>query len=330
MPLQNSQYDTLMRRYEEIRETHRHELLSREAEIAEKIPGITALDDRAAAASIAAAKRRIISPDADLSSYEEEMHKISEERTRLLTGHGYPADYLEMQYDCPLCRDTGFIDGARCACFKKASIDLLYSEYSISHVLEKENFRNFSFDWYSDTIQNELTGRTERQTARDAVMRAKHFISNAGRPDNNLYIYGNTGVGKTFLTHCIAKEMLDRSYSSLYFSARDFFDLLADATFGRDGRNSTHSQMILDCDFLTIDDLGTEVTNSFAASQLFHVLNERIAKNRSTIISTNMTPEEFSAVYTQRLYSRLLSHYKFIKLVGTDIRIQKKLRGGIT
>lgn len=330
MPLQNSQYDTLMRRYEEIRETHRHELLSREAEIAEKIPGITALDDRAAAASIAAAKRRIISPDADLSSYEEEMHKITEERTRLLTGHGYPADYLEMQYDCPLCRDTGFIDGARCACFKKASIDLLYSEYSISHVLEKENFRNFSFDWYSDTIQNELTGRTERQTARDAVMRAKHFISNAGRPDNNLYIYGNTGVGKTFLTHCIAKEMLDRSYSSLYFSARDFFDLLADATFGRDGRNSTHSQMILDCDFLTIDDLGTEVTNSFAASQLFHVLNERIAKNRSTIISTNMTPEEFSAAYTQRIYSRLLSHYKFIKLVGTDIRIQKKLRGGIS
>ena len=81
---------------------------------------------------------------------------------------------------------------------------------------------------------------------------------------------------------------------------------------------------------LTIDDLGTEVTSSFAASQLFHVLNERIAKNRSTIISTNMTPEEFSAVYSQRIYSRLLSHYKFIKLVGTDIRIQKKLRGGIT
>ena len=276
MPLRNSQYDTLMRRYEEIRETHRHELLSREAEIAEKIPGITALDDRAAAASIAAAKRRIASPEADLASYEAEMQEITRERSRLLTDHGYPADYLEMRYDCPLCRDTGFIDGARCACFKK------------------------------------------------------HFIANAGRPDNNLYIYGNTGVGKTFLTHCIAREMLDRSYSSLYFSARDFFDLLADATFGRDGRNSTHSQMIIDCDFLTIDDLGTEVTSSFAASQLFHVLNERIAKNRSTIISTNMTPEEFSAVYSQRIYSRLLSHYKFIKLVGTDIRIQKKLRGGIT
>ncbi len=319
-----------MRRYEEIRETHRHELLAREAEIAEKIPGITALDDRAAEASVTAAKRRIISPDADLSDYEAEMRDISKERVRLLEEHGYPANYLEMQYDCPLCRDTGFIDGIRCACFKKAAIDLLYSEYSISHVLEKENFRNFSFDWYSDTIQNELTGRTERQTARDAVMLARHFIANAGRPDNNLYIYGNTGVGKTFLTHCIAREMLDRSYSSLYFSARDFFDLLADATFGREGRNSTHSQMILECDFLTIDDLGTEVTNSFAASQLFHVLNERIAKNRSTIISTNMTPEEFSAAYTQRIYSRLLSHYKFIKLVGTDIRIQKKLRGGIT
>ncbi len=330
MPLRNSQYDSLMRRYEEIREAHRHEKEEREAEIAEKIPEISALDARAASASVSAARKRIISPDADLSSYEEEMRAISAERTRLLTSHGYPADYLEMQYNCPHCRDTGFVDGARCACFKKAAIDLLYSEYSISHVLEKENFRNFSFDWYSDTIQNELTGRTERQTARDAVLRARHFIANAGQPNNNLYIYGNTGVGKTFLTHCIAREMLDRSYSSLYFSARDFFDLLADATFGREGRNSSHTQMILECDFLTIDDLGTEMTNSFAASQLFHVLNERISRNRSTIISTNMTPDEFSVVYSQRIYSRILSHYTFIKLVGTDIRIQKKLRGGIS
>ena len=330
MPLRNSQYDSLMRRYEEIREAHRHEKEEREAEIAERIPEIAALDARAASASVSAARKRINSPDADLSSYTEEMRAISAERTRLLTSHGYPADYLEMQYNCPHCRDTGFVDGVRCACFKKAAIDLLYSEYSISHVLEKENFRNFSFDWYSDTIQNELTGRTERQTARDAVLRARHFIANAGQPNNNLYIYGNTGVGKTFLTHCIAREMLDRSYSSLYFSARDFFDLLADATFGREGRNSSHTQMILECDFLTIDDLGTEMTNSFAASQLFHVLNERISRNRSTIISTNMTPDEFSVVYSQRIYSRILSHYTFIKLVGTDIRIQKKLRGGIS
>ena len=147
-----------MRRYEEIREAHRHEKEEREAEITERIPEIAALDARAASASVSAARKRIISPDADLSSYAEEMRAISAERTRLLTSHGYPADYLEMQYNCPHCRDTGFVDGARCACFKKAAIDLLYSEYSISHVLEKENFRNFSFDWYSDTIQNELTG----------------------------------------------------------------------------------------------------------------------------------------------------------------------------
>ncbi len=330
MPLRNSQYDKLMRRYEEIRETHRHELLAREAEIAVRIPEIRALDDRAAAASVEAAKKRVFSPDADLTSYGEEMKRISDERVRLLSGHGYPTDYLSMQYDCPICRDTGYVDGVRCACFKRAAIDLLYNEYSIGDVLEKENFRNFSFDWYSDTIQNELTGKTARQTAQDAVIRARYFIAHAGWPDNNLYIYGNTGVGKTFLTHCIAKEMLDRSHSALYFSAREFFDLLADATFGREGRNSSHLQMILDSDFLTIDDLGTEATNSFSASLLFHVLNERIAKNRSTIISTNMTPEEFSAAYSQRIYSRLLSHYTFIKLVGTDIRVQKKLRGGNT
>ena len=330
MPLNNAQYEELMRTYDEIRERHRHELEARTEEIAAKIPGIALLNDRIGSASLEAAKKRILDPKADLSAFYKELEEIADQRIVLLQEHGYPGDYLNPTYDCPLCHDTGLVDGKRCSCFRKKEAALLYKDSKAADLLEKENFRHFSFDWYSDTIQNELTGRTERQTARDAVMRAKHFIANAGRSDNNLYIYGNTGVGKTFLTHCIAREMLDRSYSSLYFSARDFFDLLADATFGRDGRNSTHSQMIIDCDFLTIDDLGTEVTSSFAASQLFHVLNERIAKNRSTIISTNMTPEEFSAVYSQRIYSRLLSHYKFIKLVGTDIRIQKKLRGGIT
>ena len=128
MALLNAQYDAIMRGYDEIRDRHRHELSDREAEIAQKIPAISALDDEAAALSVSAAKRRIADPDADLSLYNESMRKITEKRARLLLDGGYPADYLEMQYDCPHCRDTGYIGSEQCACFKKAAAALLYKE----------------------------------------------------------------------------------------------------------------------------------------------------------------------------------------------------------
>ena len=146
--------------------------------------------------------------------------------------------------------------------------------------------------------------------------------------DNNLFLCGNTGVGKSFLSHCIMKEALDRSYSALYFTAGELFDLLADARFGRSQESLTRELPVYECDLLVIDDLGTELTNSFVAVQLFRLLNDRILRKRSTIISTNLTLNELSGIYTERVFSRITSHYTIIKLIGEDIRIQKKLKGG--
>lgn len=328
MPLLNSQYDALMRQYDEKREKHRHEQLDREQEIDRVIPEYRQLSEQISSMSLEAARVRIFDPKADITSYSNELHRIAQQKADLLARHGYPGDYLEMQYDCPLCRDTGFADGVRCSCFRKAATDLLYKEYSLGNILEKENFSHFSFTWYSDTIQDESTGRTERQLAREAYEKSIQFAENIGRPDNNLFIYGNTGVGKTFLTHCIAREVIENSHSALYFSARDFFDILADAAFEREGRDGSYERMILDVDFLTIDDLGTEVTSSFVSSQLFFVLNERIRRNRSTIISTNLSPMDLSGLYSERIFSRIISHYTIVKIAGNDIRLQKKLRGG--
>lgn len=328
MPLLNSQYDALMRQYDQKREKHRHEQLDREQEIDRVIPEYRRLSEQISSMSLEAARVRIFDPKADITSYSNELHRIAQQKADLLARHGYPEDYLEMRYDCPLCRDTGFADGVRCSCFRKAATDLLYKEYSLGNILEKENFSHFSFTWYSDTIQDESTGRTERQLAREAYDKSILFAENIGRPDNNLFIYGNTGVGKTFLTHCIAREVIENSHSALYFSARDFFDILADAAFEREGRDGSYERMILDVDFLTIDDLGTEVTSSFVSSQLFFVLNERIRRNRSTIISTNLSPMDLSGLYSERIFSRIISHYTIVKIAGNDIRLQKKLRGG--
>lgn len=169
---------------------------------------------------------------------------------------------------------------------------------------------------------------TARETAKDAVRKAWQFIDTFDKRFQNLFLYGNTGVGKTFLSNCIARELIDRANCVIYFTAFDLFDILAKNTFQR-GRDMTGTQEdILACDLLIIDDLGTELTNTFVASALFQCINERIMRKKSTIISTNLSLDQFSDTYSERIFSRITSHYTMIKLIGNDIRIQKRLLGG--
>jgi len=324
MSLGNTQYDALMRHYDEVRTRHRLEADERRAEVIEAVPEIKRLDDEIADLSVEAARARITSADADLSGFYSRLEEIAAERIAYLTKAGYPADYLEVKYDCPICRDTGYVDGQPCTCFKKAAIGLLAEKYSVSKVLEKENFSHFSFDCYSDKMKNEVTGLTARETARRAYDTARAFAGRIGQPDNNLLLYGNTGVGKTFLSHCIAADAISAGLSALYFSASDLFDVLADSSFGRSREPESAQDMILSCDLLVIDDLGTELTNSFVGSALFRVINDRILADRSTIISTNLMLDELSNRYSERIFSRITSHYRIIKLFGEDIRLQQK------
>ena len=254
---------------------------------------------------------------------KEEVAALAAERTALLLENGFPADYLEPHYFCPSCQDTGYIDGHKCACFKKAEIELLYTQSNLAEILQKENFDHFSFEWYSDTMKNEATGLTARDTAKRAYDMARNFVRDFDSRFQNLFLYGSTGVGKTFLSHCIAHDLLESSHCVLYFSAFDLFDRLAQTAFSRKSETDPGEEFILDCDLLIIDDLGTELTNSFVSSQLFLCINERIARRKSTIISTNLKLEDFSSTYSERTFSRIASNYQMIKLIGNDIRIQK-------
>ena len=137
--------------------------------------------------------------------------------------------------------------------------------------------------------------------------------------------YGNTGTGKTFLTNCVAKELLDRGNSVIYFSAFSLFDILAKNTFGKHPEIAGDYHNIFNCDLLIIDDLGTESPNSFTVSQLFQCLNERILRKKSTIISTNLSLKEIADIYSERISSRITSSFTLLKLYGEDIRILKKL-----
>ena len=328
MPLQNYQYDTIMREYNRRQARNRRIQEEHLAEAYEKIPRLREIDEEVATLSARKARALISRQEVGIEDLRNDIALLSQERTALLLSSGYPADYLEMSYTCPLCQDTGYIGSQKCSCFKKAEIELLYTQSNLKEILEKENFDHFSFDYYSDTMKNEATGLTARETAKRAYNTARNFVDDFDKRAQNLFLYGSTGVGKTFLSHCIASELLKTAHCVLYFSAFDLFDLFARYTFSSSEEAKDAHANIFDCDLLIIDDLGTELTNSFVSSQLFLCINERILRKKSTIISTNLPLDRFMETYSERTFSRISSNYTIIKLFGNDIRIQKKLLGG--
>lgn len=328
MALQNTQFDAIMRSYDRRQIQNRRSQEERIREVYEKIPRIEEIQQTIISVSTQKARDLLMKRVKDTGDLEEQISLLSEEKYHLLREHGYPADYLDMHYQCPACRDTGFIDGKKCICLKNAIMDLLYDQSNIREILEKENFETFSFDWYSDKIVNETTGKTPLEHARFAVQRSMEFVEFFSELHPNLFIYGDTGVGKTFLSHCIARELIKKGERVLYFSAYDLFHFLAVQAFSREEEASSFTfESVCEADLLIIDDLGTEMTNSFVKTQLFSILNERLTHRKSTIISTNYDMETFSNVYTTRIFSRIIQNFTLLNLIGKDIRVQKALGG---
>lgn len=325
MPLTNSQYNALMRVYEEKR-AKSHDLANLHYERAcQKVPELASIDASISSASLDQAKKLLAGDNTALASLKEDIRSLSDRRRRLLSDAGFPEDYLEQHFECPDCQDTGYVGTKKCHCFLKAIIDLFYTQSNLKGLLEQENFEHFNFDYYSSNYRDRLSGQNSRELATRAYQECMNFIHNFDTEHGNLLLFGNTGIGKTFLSHCIAKEVMDSLHSVLYLTASEFFDALLEKALTRNDESCLLYEQIHQCDLLIIDDLGTERNTDFVVSQLFVCLNDRILNRKSTIISTNLTLEEIKTNYTERTFSRISNHYKILRLAGDDIRIQKKL-----
>ncbi len=325
MALTNSQYDAIMRIYEQ-KHLRTHDRLTRHySEIYEKITRIREIDDEISHLGVAGAKALIDGNTDAPARFRERLHALTGEKQALLIASGYPADYLEPSYECPDCQDTGYIDGRKCRCFQKTEIDLLYTQSNLQDILKAENFSSFRMDYYSSAFIDPVSGKSSLDMAKEALHVCRSFVDSFGREFQNLLIYGNTGVGKTFLTHCIARELMDHIHSVIYVTSSQLFDILGSREFDTDPEKRQAGALLDECELLIIDDLGTELTNSFTVSQLFICLNDRILQKKSTIISTNLSLNEIKSIYSERTFSRISSNYRLLKLVGDDIRIKKKL-----
>lgn len=325
MALSNSQYDAILRTYEQKQRNNRDLLDKRRQTVYNQIPELENLHNSLSLLGVKQARKLLNGDEHALQELKEERKKLTDRKAMLLTSAGYPADYLEPIYDCADCRDTGYIGNQKCHCFQKAIIDLLYTQSNLKNVLAKENFGTFSFAYYSENHVDPVTGRSSLETMQNAHRTALEFVDTFSDEFRNLFLYGDTGVGKTFLSNCIAKELIDRAFSVIYFTAYDFFDTLAKSKFEKDDTAEMMSEHIFDCDLLIIDDLGTELPNSFTVSQLFLCLNERLLRRKSTVISTNLSLESIVDIYSERTFSRITSNYTMLKLTGDDIRIKMKL-----
>jgi len=320
MGLTNAQFDEIMREYDRKRIVASHKYDARVAQVYEMIPEYNDVEEEIREIACECGIKSIGGDSAALDEMKAAIEVLSKKKTELLLEHGFSADYLTPEYECKDCNDTGYIGQNKCHCLTQKILQMLYSKSNVGDILEKENFESFSFDDYSDS---------EYAVMKPIFDRCKSYAESFESNSENLMFMGKPGVGKTFLSNCIAKALLDKGYSVIYFTSVQLFDTLSKYAFTYDYSDNGENMKddIYSCDLLIIDDLGTEAATRFVESHLFNIINERIIRNKATLVSTNMTLADINEHYSERILSRLAGNYSIIKPEISDIRFKKKISG---
>lgn len=295
----------------------------RTAALHNEIPEIAEIDARLRAACL-----HILQPGGDAQQRAERLRLI-EKRTveaqkmleTLLISHGYPADYLDIRYACPICNDTGFHRGERCECFRhelgRIGAEMLSSRVSLSEY----SFSSFSKDYYRDLPKEQYEQML--RIYEKCQTYADEFTPNAP----SLLMCGKTGLGKTHLSLAIVGVVLKKGYSVIYDSAGSLLRRLEREQFGREQMAEADTlSYVLNCDLLVLDDFGTEFATNFTRSAIYTILNGRLTAGKPMIINTNLTIEEIQRDYGDRIVSRLFASCVWMDFVGRDIRLIKKKR----
>ena len=315
----------LMDMYEKIRTDENRKLMKRREEIKNKYPEILELDTtiQKLCLNLSMAALRGITDQNELNNIKEEITDLRAKKYEMLVSHGYNPDYLNLHYNCPKCKDTGFIGIEKCSCFKSKLIKLYYKDSDLEEAVKTNNFKNFNINLYPNHKLND-----ERYTPRKNIEDILEYITGEYLPNfknsnTNLLFYGNSGTGKTFLSWCIAKELLDKGFLVVYKTSDDLLRALKDIKFNND---TDLENLLINCDLLIIDDLGSEQITDFSSTELFTLINKKILKNKKMLISTNLSLPLISKRYSERISSRIIGEFKVFKFFAEDIRIQLNLK----
>jgi DNA replication protein DnaC len=315
-------------RFEEARQRREESFTARRATVYAKIPRVEEID-RALRSTmsqiIASALRRGSDPLPALRVIRDENLDLQRERAELLVENGFPMDCLDQTPLCPLCGDTGYRGGEVCRCLQEYYAREQIRE--LSHLLDmgRESFETFEFKWYSSEVTPpmDVSPRENMERNFDECQDYAHQFSPRS---GNLLLSGQPGLGKTFLSACIARVVSESGFSVVYDTAAHIFAQFETAKFHRTGEEDAAQDVsrCMNCDLLIVDDLGTEMTTSLVTSALYEVVNTRLMTQKKTIISTNLSPEELGRRYGGQILSRLEGEYQILPFFGTDIRKLKR------
>jgi len=247
-------------------------------------------------------------------------------RTELILA-GFSENYLDEGYMCPKCNDAGYTRTEICSCLMELYKTKLKESLSSLLKLGEETFDNFELSYYDEAPSPE-TGISPRRSMEIIYETCVEYARKFGKKSMNLFFNGAPGLGKTFLSACIARVVAENGYSVVYDMAVSIFAKFEDAKFSRAENNEENRAEIkkyLECDLLIIDDLGTEMANKFTISVLYEIINTRLVTNRKTIVSSNMTLQELRDMYWEQIMSRLEGEYQVITFRGDDIRRKKNM-----
>lgn len=259
-----------------------------------------------------------------LQAMQQRNLALQKEQEDMLRQLGLPANYLEPPYYCPLCEDTGYVEGKRCQCLSSLLRVEASKALPAPDHLSDYSFDAFKLDYYPAQGEGAVSPRQQMQAV---LNKCRVFAESFPCGGESLLFLGRTGLGKTHLSLAIANEVAKSGAAVAYASVQDLVDRAERAKFGRDsGGDAEFVQGALTCDLLVLDDLGTEFPSQMAAATLFQVINTRLLERRSTIISTNLSPQELQDRYSERLASRILCSYSALPFAGNDIRLRKAMQ----
>ena len=265
-------------------------------------------------------------PDEAVAVIRDNNLALQAERALALATAGFPDDYLDHEYLCSVCHDTGYVGTEICSCLMMLYKDEQRASLSNLFKLGNETFDSFDLAWYDDT-PDPVSGVSPRYRMEFVYDTCVDYATRFPKRSTNLFLSGGTGLGKTFLSACIARVVSDKGFSVVYDTAASVFARFEEEKFNKTGDLSaarSELKRYLECDLLIMDDLGTEMTTSFTVSALYELVNSRLVTGRKTIISSNLSSGELAARYSPQISSRVEGEYHVLNFCGRDIRLLKK------
>ncbi len=318
---------TIQNEYEELRRHNQEKLEERRRKVYATVPEIEEIDRAISSAGLSIISLAITNPadiEQQVRKLRNQQKELQAKRKALLIENGFSESELTLDYTCQHCQDTGIVGNQVCDCYERRLILKAFEKSNLSQQLSQQSFKTFNLSLFSQEVDSQF-GISPYENMRQILSICHNFADSFDQPGKSLLFWGSPGLGKTFLSTCIAKALIETGHSVIYETTYQIVSLLEDYKFKRTDDSTAlkaQTQRLYDSDLLILDDLGAEFVTPYTNAALFDILNSRLITGKKTILNTNLDLKELSTRYSERLVSRIIGSYHKLFFFGEDLRLK--------